>query len=96
MLRRLVLDVIFPKMNGSIIGLAEKLTKVSGVEAVNITVKEIDMETETLVVVLEGEGIDYNSVKIVIEDLGGMIHSVDQVVAGRKVVQLPQEVIEEL
>lgn len=96
MLRRLVLDVIFPKMDGSIINLAEKLIKVSGVEAVNITVKEIDMETETLVVVVEGESIDYNSVKIVIEDLGGMIHSVDQVVAGRKVVQLPQEVIEEL
>ncbi|MEM1644131.1 MAG: DUF211 domain-containing protein [Desulfurococcaceae archaeon] len=54
------------------------------------------METETLVVVVEGESIDYNSVKIVIEDLGGMIHSVDQVVAGKKVVQLPQEVIEEL
>jgi len=83
-------------MDGSIINLAEKLIKVSGVEAVNITVKEIDMETETLVVVVEGESIDYNSVKIVIEDLGGMIHSVDQVVAGKKVVQLPQEVIEEL
>lgn len=91
-----MLDVIFPKMDGSIISLAEKLTKVSGVEAVNITVKEIDMETETLVVVLEGESIDYNSVRIVIEDLGGMIHSVDQVVAGRKVIQLPQEVIEGL
>ncbi|MET1128333.1 MAG: DUF211 domain-containing protein [Thermoproteota archaeon] len=88
-LRRLVLDVLKPIRDPSIIDVALELTKLPGVEAVNITVNEVDVETLSLTVVIEGNGIDFEAVKKVLEDVGAAIHSIDQVVAGSKIVDVP-------
>lgn len=88
-IRRLVLDVLKPIKEPSIIEMAMALTEVPGVEGVNITVKEVDVETLTLVIVIEGSSIDFEELKRVIEELGSVIHSIDQVVAGHKLVELP-------
>lgn len=96
MIKRVVLDVIIPKKGLSIVEIAEGLSKVEGVEAVNITVKEIDMETENIIVVIQGNNINYEEVTKLIEEIGGVIHSVDQVVAGEKIIEIPKEILEEL
>ncbi|MCD6195911.1 MAG: DUF211 domain-containing protein [Staphylothermus sp.] len=94
MIKRLVLDVLIPIKGPSIIDIADNLSRVRGVEAVNITVKEVDVETQNIIVVIEGDDIDFSEVKVMIEELGGVIHSVDQVVAGKRLVEIPKEVYE--
>ncbi|ABN69274.1 protein of unknown function DUF211 [Staphylothermus marinus F1] len=96
MIKRLVLDVLIPIKGPSIVDIAENLSRVKGVNAVNITVKEVDVETQNIIVVIEGENIDFGETRVLIEELGGVIHSVDQVVAGKKIVEVPREIYEEL
>ncbi|RLG79550.1 MAG: hypothetical protein DRO13_05785 [Thermoprotei archaeon] len=95
MIKRLVLDVLIPN-KVSIVEFAESLSKLPGIDAVNITVKEIDAETQTIIVVVEGEDVNFSGVSELIEKMNGVIHSIDQVVAGRKLINLPEEVSEEL
>ena len=88
-LRRLVLDVLKPLKEPSIVDVALELSKVNGVRGVNITVNEVDVETLSLTVVVEGDDIDFEGVKRVLEDVGAAIHSIDQVVAGDVIVENP-------
>lgn len=81
---KLVLDVLKTIKGTSIVDLAEKLTMLPGVRSVNIKVNEIDVETLTLTVVIEGEDLDFEEVKNVIESTGAVIHSVDEVSAIKK------------
>ncbi|HID41206.1 MAG TPA: hypothetical protein EYP33_03510, partial [Pyrodictium sp.] len=74
-LRRLVLDVLKPLKDPSIVDVALELSKVKGVEAVNITVNEVDVETLSLTVVVEGDNIDFERVRTVLEEVGAAIHS---------------------
>lgn len=83
--RRLVLDVLKPH-DPSIVDLAQKLSELSGVEAVNISIYEIDRKVENAKITLEGTDIDYEKVRQVINDNGGTIHSLDEVVAGRIII----------
>ncbi len=88
-LRRLVLDVLKPLKDPSIVDVALELARVPGVEAVNITVNEVDVETLSLTVVVEGDNIDFTRVREVFEEVGAAIHSIDQVVAGERIVEIP-------
>jgi len=88
-LRRLVLDVLKPLREPSIVEVALELSKVSGVEGVNITVNEVDVETLSLTIVVEGTDIDFEGIKRVLDSVGAAIHSIDQVVAGEKMVEMP-------
>ena len=88
-LRRLVLDVLKPIKNPGIEELANRLESAKGVDGVNITVKEVDVETLTLMIVIEGDGIDLNDVKSKLEEFGAVIHSIDQVVSGKRTVEVP-------
>ena len=77
---RLVLDVLKPHQP-SIVEFAVALTKVKGVERVDSSVMEVDAETETIKVVVEGKDLEVDAIAEVIRDLGGVVHSVDAVVA---------------
>ena len=77
---RLVLDVLKPHQP-SIVEFAVALTKVKGVERVDSSVVEMDAETETIKVVVEGKDLEVEAIAEVIRDLGGVVHSVDAVVA---------------
>ena len=85
-IRRLVLDVMKPH-RPSIVEVALKLSKVNGVNGVNCILNEVDQETESLKVVIEGPNIDFEEVQAVIESLGAVIHSIDVAVAGKKIVE---------
>ncbi|MEM1619243.1 MAG: DUF211 domain-containing protein [Fervidicoccaceae archaeon] len=82
-LRKLVLDVLKPLRGLGIEEMALALESLEGVEKVEIVVKEFDVDTVTLIVTLEGEAIDFESVKESLEKLGAVIHGVDQVIAAR-------------
>lgn len=81
--RRLVLDVLKPR-EPPIYELASKLAECEGVSDVSINLAEIDQQTETIKVSLEGEGIDINDVKQCIEDLGASVQSFDEVKVSRE------------
>lgn len=85
-IRRLVLDVLKPHEPSNTY-FALKLSELRGVEGVNITLQEIDQETESVKITLVGVNLDYEEVKNVIETLGGVVHSVDEVVAGKVIVE---------
>lgn len=84
-IRRLVLDTLKPH-DPSIIEVAELLSEKPGVSSVNISIYEMDRKVENAKITIEGENINYQSVASVIEEMGGAIHSVDEVVAGREII----------
>jgi hypothetical protein len=86
MIRRLVLDVLKPH-NPSILDLSKKLCTLKGIDGVNIITYEIDKDVENVKIVLEGPDIEFEKVKKVLEDNGGAIHSVDEVAAGKRIVE---------
>jgi len=85
MIRRLILDVLKPH-NPPKIELADKLSKIKGIIGVDVITIEIDKEVENVKIILEGPNIDFEKIKKVIEDLGGAIHSIDEVAAGKKII----------
>ncbi|MCD6370897.1 MAG: DUF211 domain-containing protein [Thermoplasmata archaeon] len=85
-IRRLVLDVMKPH-RPSIVDVAIKLSKVRGVSGVNCMLDEVDQDTESLKVVIEGPNIDFEEISDTLESLGAVIHSIDVVVAGKKIVE---------
>jgi len=84
-IRRLVLDTLKP-MEPNIIEMANSLSTLSGVSAVNISIAEIDLKVENAKITIEGDDLNYNEVKDIIEDMGGSIHSIDEVVAGKLII----------
>ena len=84
--RRLVLDVL--KLHDpSLVAFAIALEQIETVSAVNCTLVEIDAKTENLKVVIEGTDIDYSLISKAIKDLHGSIHSIDQVICGKHLVE---------
>ncbi|HIE56024.1 MAG TPA: hypothetical protein EYP90_12750, partial [Chromatiaceae bacterium] len=63
------------------------LAKVRGVLAVNVTVNEVDVETMGLIITIEGEDINFDDVEKELTRVGAVIHSVDQVVVGEKIIE---------
>ncbi len=85
-IRRLVLDVLKPH-EPTIIELASQLSELDGVEAVNISIYEIDLRVENAKITIEGGNINYEIVDHVIQENGGTVHSIDEVVAGKMIIE---------
>jgi hypothetical protein len=84
-IRRLVLDTLKPH-DPSIIELADQLTDLEGVSAVNISIYEMDRKVENAKITIEGESLSFEMVAQLIDEMGGAIHSVDEVAAGRHII----------
>jgi len=84
-IKRLVLDVL-KSHEPSLPELATRLNDIDGVEEVNISLVEIDQNTESVKITLEGEDIDFDEVSKCLIDNGAVIHSVDEVAAGKKAI----------
>ena len=82
----MVLDVLKPHEPKTIV-FALKLSELENVDGVNIHLSEIDQATENIKITILGNNLDYEQIKTVIEDLGGVIHSIDEVVAGKIIVE---------
>jgi hypothetical protein len=86
-IRRLVLDVDKSVQAPSLLDIARAIGNCSGVEACNITVNEIDIETVGTNVTIEGEDLDYEEIVQAIENTGAVVHSLDQLVVGSRIIE---------
>ena len=83
---RIVLDILKPN-EPNIPSFAKFLSQLSGVDGVNITLMEIDKETENVKITMQGDDLNFQEISDAIEEYGGSIHSVDEVVAGKKLIE---------
>jgi hypothetical protein len=86
-IRRVVLDVDKARARPSLLEIAEAIERCAGVEALNVTVGEIDIETVGMDITVEGEHLDYDKIIKAIESTGAAVHSLDQLVVGNRVIE---------
>ncbi len=85
-IKRLVLDVLKPH-SPTIVELSRKLSFVRGVLGVNCTLAEVDQETESVKITIEGNDISFDAVEDAIRESGAAIHSIDSVSTGKVLVE---------
>jgi hypothetical protein len=78
--KRILLDVLKPHQPGAL-EFAQTLADLNPDYRVNLRVEEVDENTESIIVVIEGENIRFEEVDKAIKKMGGTIHSVDEVEA---------------
>jgi hypothetical protein len=86
-IRRLVLDVDKARERPSLLEIAQAIERCAGVEVLNLSVDEIDIETVGMDITVEGEHLDYDEILKAIESTGAVVHSIDQVVAGNRTIE---------
>ena len=85
-IRRVVLDVLKPH-DPKMIPFTEELNDNEDVLGVTAKLVALDENVRTLRVTIEGEDLDFESIEARIADLGGSIHSVDEVSVGKEIVE---------
>lgn len=75
--KRLVLDVLKPH-HPNVLEFSRVLAE-QGLHRVKLTVVEMDDQTETLQVMIEGPDIDFERIQAAIEEFGASLHSIDEV-----------------
>jgi hypothetical protein len=86
MIRRLVLDVLKPH-KPTVVEVSEALSHLNGVEGVNIIINEIDQQVENAKVIVVGISISFDEIRKSLEEFGATIHSIDEVAAGKMIVE---------
>jgi len=84
-IKRLVLDVLVPN-NLPLTVLTHKISEVRGVEGVDVLIQEVERKVESSKITIEGDNLDFEEVRKVIEKTGATLHSVDRVSAGKRLV----------
>ncbi|MEN8167596.1 MAG: DUF211 domain-containing protein [Pseudomonadota bacterium] len=77
-IRRLVLDVLKPHQPNAL-DFAASLADLGTDYQVKLTVVEVDEKTETTILVIEGEDIQFQAISEMIEQMGASMHSIDEV-----------------
>ena len=76
--KRIVLDVLKPHQpNG--LEFTSAIAEQSPGARVKFTVIEVDEQTETVVIDIEGQDLRYNDITEAISNMGGTVHSIDEV-----------------
>ena len=78
LVKRLVLDVLKPHTPNSL-EFARALAEQGAGYHVKFTVVEVDENTETVVIVIEADDIQFDAIANTINQLGGSLHSIDEV-----------------
>ena len=86
-IRRIVLDVGKSLARPTFVELLNAIDTVPGVEAVNASVTDMDMETMGISITVEGNNIDYDELIDKIERSGSAVHSVDQIAVGKRLIE---------
>jgi len=86
-IRRVLLDVDKAIQRPEIIDIARAIDAAPGVAGLNITVTEIDVQTLGMDVTVEGDNIDVAALIRAIESTGAVVHSIDELVAGERLVE---------
>ena len=85
-IRQLLLDVDKAVARPSLIEIARAIDICRGVEAVNITVEEIDIETVGMNITIEGDKLDFDEIMKTIELTGAVVHSLDEIAIGQRII----------
>ncbi|MCK5002949.1 MAG: DUF211 domain-containing protein [Gammaproteobacteria bacterium] len=76
--KRIVLDVLKPHQPNAL-EFSQTIASVGADYRVHLIVLEVDENTETIQIEVTGNTIDFEAVQSVINDLGGSLHSIDEV-----------------
>lgn len=76
--QRLVLDVLKPHLPNAL-EFAHAIAATGEGCRVNVRVVEVDEQTETLQVAVEGDGLDFARISAAISENGASLHSIDEV-----------------
>ena len=63
------------------------LIALEGVDGANISIYEIDRRVENAKLTIEGQDLPYDMVIRVINENGGSVHSIDEVAAGKVLIE---------
>ena len=77
-LKRIVLDVLKPH-HPNALDFATAIAEHDANCRIKLTVAEMDENTESTIIVIEGDDIDFAAISHIIADMGGSIHSIDEV-----------------
>lgn len=77
-LKRIVLDVLKPHQPNAL-DFATAIAEHDARCRIKLTVAEMDENTESIIIVIEGDDIDFAVISHIIADMGGSIHSIDEV-----------------
>lgn len=86
-IRRVLLDVDKAIQRPEIVDIATAIDGVTGVAGLNITVTEIDVQTVGMDITVEGDNIDMAALFRAIESTGAVVHSIDELAAGERLVE---------
>jgi len=85
-IRRLILDVL--KLHKPpLYEISEALCVLPGVEGVSCMLEEVDQDTESIKVIIQGKHIDFDLVERTLQNKGADIHSIDGVYSGSMIVE---------
>jgi hypothetical protein len=84
-IRRLVLDVLIP-INIPSTELGMKISKINGVEGVDVLIQEVERKVETAKITVEGDNLDFTAIKKVLDDVGASLQSIDRITCGKRIV----------
>ena len=84
-LKKLVLDVLIP-FEVPKINFTTRLSNVKGVEGVDVLIQEVERKVETAKITLEGENINFDEIKDILEKSGASLQSIDRITCGKRIV----------
>ena len=76
--KRIVLDVLKPHQPNAL-EFSQAIAEAGADYRLNLIVLEMDENTETVQIELEGKAIDFEAIQSAITDMGGSLHSIDEV-----------------
>ena len=76
--KRIVLDVLKPH-HPNILEFARIIAELNHDYRVKVTVAAVDEKTESAVVMIDGNSIEFDTIADTISNMGGSIHSIDEV-----------------
>lgn len=76
--KRIVLDVLKPHQPNAL-EFCQAIAKVGADYHVRLIVLEVDENTETLQIAVEGNAVDFEAIQSIISEMGGSLHSIDEV-----------------
>ena len=84
-IKRVVLDVLKLR-EPPLPEFALRLCSAPDIEGVKVTLVEIDQNTESVKVIMEGGSVDLDYVQKMMKDYGAVVHSIDEVEVGKRIV----------
>ena len=76
--KRIVLDVLKPHQPNAL-EFCQAIAKLGVDYHVHLVVLEVDENTETLQIAVEGNAVDFEAIQATISEMGGSLHSIDEV-----------------